>query len=184
MDHQIEDHVDVDLTRGERGQTLGLEIANAVGETEGSLHRRVVKLDMTDCKHFRSRIGEPDQLLSLGNRDSNGLLNQNVTARFQQRAGDLSVADGRCCDDHGIGGPCRFDGLECGHPVRGRDLSQTLAVGVVGADATDPIHPRQDTNVVATEVAGSDDCGGEIIVCHQAQDNTDAAGVQFFGSLG
>jgi hypothetical protein len=37
--------------------------------------------------------------------------------------------------------------------------------------------------VVSTQVAGSDDCGGEISVCHEGQDNTVAAGVQFFGGL-
>jgi hypothetical protein len=91
------------------------------------------------------------------------------------------MADGGRCDDHGIGGTCRLDGLESRHPVLGRNLGQTLAIGIVGTDATDPLHARQNANVVAPEVAGSDDCGGEISVCHQAQDNTAAAGVQFFG---
>jgi hypothetical protein len=63
----------------------------------------------------------------------------------------------------------------------GGDLGQTLAVRVVGSDATDPLHAREDSNVVAAEVTGSDDCGSDLSVCHQAQDNTAAAGVQFFG---
>ena len=63
----------------------------------------------------------------------------------------------------------------------GGDLGETLAIRVVGPDAKDPLHPREDANVVAAEVAGSDDCSGEICVCHQAQDNTAGSGVQFSG---
>jgi hypothetical protein len=61
------------------------------------------------------------------------------------------------------------------------DLSQPLAIHVKSADATHPFHSREDAHVVAAEVAGSDNCSGDLSVCHEAQDNTAEAGVQFFG---
>jgi hypothetical protein len=63
----------------------------------------------------------------------------------------------------------------------GRDFREAFAIRVEGADATDPVHPREDASVMAAEVAGADDCGSEIGVCHETQDNTAGSGVQFSG---
>jgi leucyl aminopeptidase (aminopeptidase T) len=181
MNHQVEDHVDVYRTRAERRQALRLEIANAIGEAEGRLHRWVVILDMPDGEHLRSVVGKIDQFLGLGNRGCDGFLDQYVATRFQQSAGDLAMADCRGRNDHSVGGPRRLDRLERRHPVLGGHLGETRTIRVEGADAADPLHTCQDTNMMATEVAGSDDCGCEIGVCHEAQDNTADAGVQFSG---
>ena len=45
------------------------------------------------------------------------------------------------------------------------------------------LHGGEDAHVVVPEVAGSDNCGGQIGVGHDAQDNTAAARVQFPGGL-
>jgi leucyl aminopeptidase (aminopeptidase T) len=65
--------------------------------------------------------------------------------------------------------------------VLGGDLGQSPPVHVESADTAHSAHPGEDANMVATEVAGSDDCSGDLGVSHAAQDNTAAAGVQFIG---
>ena len=77
--------------------------------------------------------------------------------------------------------PAASTDSSAGTPCSAVISGQALAVHVVGSDATDPFHPCEDANVMATEVAGSDDCSGDFDVCHEAQDNTVAAGVQFSG---
>ena len=52
MNHQVEDHIDVDRTRGERRESLRLEITNVFGETQGCLYRGVVIFDVTDGEDF------------------------------------------------------------------------------------------------------------------------------------
>jgi hypothetical protein len=42
-------------------------------------------------------------------------------------------------------------------------------VGVIGADAVDPVHAGEDANVVAAEVAGSDNGCGQFVFVHGGQ---------------
>ena len=123
-------------------------------------------------------VGKSDEILCLGDGHGNRLFDEYVAVSLEQRAGNLAVTDRGGRDDDGVGRPRRLDRVERRHAVFGCDFGESVSIGVIGAEETYPVHAGEDAYVVAAEMAGSDNCGGDFRIAHGAQDSA-ASGQEY-----
>ena len=154
MDHEVEHHVDLGAAPLESGEALGLDEHRAV---HARLHRAegpVIALDMPTLQHEPPLAGERDQLVGLGERGRNRLLDQQVQAVLQAIARDGVVPVG------GDGDHRRLCFAEYRAVIAERRSAKRLCAPEVGIDHRGHLDARQTREflrVVAAHVAGADD---------------------------
>jgi len=66
MNHQVEDHVDIERARGEHAQPVDLEEHRLGQQRDGGPYRRIEALEMADLDHTSGPFGNADDLISFG----------------------------------------------------------------------------------------------------------------------
>ena len=154
MDHEIEHHVDFGAAPLETGEPLGLDEHRPV---HARLHRAkgaVVALDMPALQDPALPCRHADELVSLGERGRNRLLDQQVQAVLQAIARDGVVPVGRDGDHR------RLCFAEYRAVIAERRSAKRLCPREVGIDHRGHLDARQAREflrVVAAHVAGADD---------------------------
>ncbi|HSP33618.1 MAG TPA: hypothetical protein VLU46_04815 [Thermoanaerobaculia bacterium] len=65
MDHEVEQHVDVERTPDEDAETLGLDVTDIAEQRGDRDDRRVVTFDVADLNDALARIRDCDQALAV-----------------------------------------------------------------------------------------------------------------------
>jgi len=123
VDHEIEDDVDVEGTRGEDAEPVRLEEHGVVEGSEGRGDGRIEALEVADGDDAALRLGESQDMVCLGEGGGEGLFDEDVDACGEKLLGNRSVMAGGDADGRGVerqvGGEQLGDGGE-GWDVVGR----------------------------------------------------------------
>ena len=98
MHHQIEDHIDVEGTGAEDAEPMGLEKHGVIQDGQRSNHPWIEPLKVTCLQNALVLRCEIDKTSGLANAGGNGLLDQNIDARGEQRIGNFKVSRSRSGD--------------------------------------------------------------------------------------
>ena len=120
MDHEIENDVDVEGTRGEDAESMRLK-EHGVGEGgEGGGDRGIEALEMADGDDAALCLGEREDVVCLGEGCGEGLFDEDVEAGEEKLLGDRCVMAGGDADGRGVEG--QVGGEEVGDGGEGGDV--------------------------------------------------------------
>jgi len=163
VDHEVEDHVDVQRARGEDGQAMRLKEHGTAQFWLDGEHSGVEALQVTRLQDAPGSFGTRNQVVSFGERCGEGLFDQQIDPGIEQRSGNGVVMNGgngdRGCVELEIGGEQRFDGGKNGDAVFLRGFSGMGRIRLDGCDESDTVSGgfqlTVDAEVVAAEGSGS-----------------------------
>ena len=163
MNHQIEDHVDVETPLRKRTEPMNLNKSRLGDERQRSDDRRVETLRMAGCDHRAPAPRGLEQPIGFFQRERDRFLNQHRHARLDQRQRQRHMGVRGCRDADGIDaarqGGWRRERLG---PVFRRDLLSPLGACIDNADQIDTRHRRQQPRMVLPEMSDADDGDPEV----------------------
>ena len=102
MDHQVEDDVDVETSRGEGTEPVHLDEARVRHERQGDADGWIITLGMADREGRARRRRGGDHLIRLRDGPGDGLFDEDGDATLKKRQDDAAVGLGRHGDRDGI----------------------------------------------------------------------------------
>ncbi len=115
MDHEVEDDVDVQRSRGEDAEAVGLKEHGPVEIRNESADGRVEALEVANLQDKIAGVGACDQVVGFGESSRDGLLDEQVQVRAEGLRGDGGVGGGGGADGGGVEG--EFAGTMRGETV-------------------------------------------------------------------
>ena len=176
MDHEVEDDIDIERTRGEDGEAMCLEEHGPGEAWERGCHGRVEALEVAGGQDAASLSGQGDEPVGFGERGGERFFDEDVEISLEELRGDLSVSEGGNGDGGGVkpevSGEQVVDGGEGGDAVESDGVCALSRVGVDGGGEMDRpkralfrrgcrrrwgFEVAEDTEMVAAEGACADD---------------------------
>ncbi len=166
VDHEIENDVDVERTRGEDAEPVRLEEHGVRERGEGGGDGGVEALEVADGDDACVGLREGEDVVGLGEGGGEGLLDEEVEAGEEKLLGDVGVVGGGDADRGGIerqvGGEEFGDGGEGGDVVGSGVGGAALGEGVDERCELDELRQSEfefaiDAQVITPEGAGTDD---------------------------
>ena len=98
VDHQVEDHVNIESPWGEDAETVGFEEHGAIQPRLNGGNGRVESFEMADGENAIVLLGEGEQIGGLGCVGCDGLLDEQIDAGGEQRRGSCMMCGGGNAD--------------------------------------------------------------------------------------
>src|SRR5579885_388198 len=161
VDHQVEHHVNVERARGELADAVNLEIDGVADVRAERDERGVEAFEVSDHQRRLAALGGGGHRVGLIYRARDRFFDEDVDARFEQRAGDLGVRLGRRGEADGVN--VADERAPVGRPFRPAlfgDRARGLFVRVADRDEARLTFGGErgvDARVLATEAADADD---------------------------
>ena len=157
MNHQIEDHVNVEATLGKGAKAVNLDEAGARHERQRGSHGRVEALGVSGGQQRASLRGGLHQHVGFRDTGRERLLDEDGRSGLDERKRSLNVRDRRRGDDHCVHASQerRRIGERRGSSLRGY-LGSALRLRVDDGDEINLGHLRQNAGVVLAEVPDTD----------------------------
>lgn len=102
MDHEIEDHVDIEGAGGKDAKAVGLEEHGLIEVRQEGLHSRIESLEMADLNDEVSGGGLSNELIGFGDGAGDGLFDQDMQAGLECRGADVGMETGGRADGDGL----------------------------------------------------------------------------------
>lgn len=102
VDHEIKDDVDIERSRGEDAEAMGLEEHGPVESGDGCGDSRVEALEMADGYDAAVGLSQIDDVVGLGQGGCEGFFNEDVEAGEQELFGYRCVMHGGHADGCGV----------------------------------------------------------------------------------
>jgi hypothetical protein len=179
VNHEIEDHINVERARGEDAETMGLKEHGAMEEGQSGEHGWIEAFEVADLQNAVALSGQPDKRRSFAERGGDGLFEENIDIRIEQCGRYLEVSRRRNADRGSVkmeiaraqGGKAFLDGGKDAERCIGPDL---LEGGGIGIDHCRHGHGLPggrdlaiDAKMVAPEGPQSKDCHVEVLIAAQ-----------------
>ena len=166
VDHEVEDDVDVEGSRGEDAEAVGLEEHGLVELGEGGGDGGVEAFEMTDGDDAVEGGGKFEDAVGIGEGGGEGLLDEEIEAGEKELLGDGGVVDGGDADGSGVEVELCVEefgeGGEGGDVVGGGGGVAATGVGLDESGEENELGMSKfelavDAEVIAPEGAGADD---------------------------
>ena len=157
VDHQVEHRADVDGPAGERPVPLGLDELRADRPFDQFLEGRVEPLDVPDLEGHARAIGQGDEIVGLGHRAADRLLDQDGHAGLEEGRGHRVVMDRRRDDADGVN--VRQERLEANRTAGVEAFGDGPGLFGIGINDADEFHVGQigqNAGVMLAQVPDSD----------------------------